>query len=138
MAKKAHEPTEQTRDLVEKLSAAGVRYEDIAVYLGITRPTLDKYYSEELKTGTIKANVKVAQTLYQQAMAGSTTAAIFWLKTRAGWREVQRLEMSGADGQPIQVNNGYDLSKLSKEKLLQLREILVEANAGANPDITGN
>ena len=138
MPRKPYKPTEQTRDLVEKLSAAGVRYEDIAVYLGITRPTLDKYYSEELKTGTIKANVKVAQTLYQQAMAGSTTAAIFWLKTRAGWREVQRLEMSGADGQPIQVNNGYDLSKLSKEKLLQLREILVEANAGANPDITGN
>ena len=91
---RAHVPTEQTRKLVEQLSAAGTRDEDIALYLGITKPTLYKYYKEELKLGTIKANTVIAQTLYQQAKEGNTTAAIFWLKTRAGWRETQHLEMS--------------------------------------------
>ena len=91
---KRHEPTEETRSKVENLAAAGVRHEDIALYLGITRPTLDKHYSKELKIGNIKANAAVAQTLYRQAMDGNTTAAIFWLKTRAGWRETQKVEMS--------------------------------------------
>jgi hypothetical protein len=35
-----------------------------------------------------EANAQVAQSLYQQATSGKKTAAtIFWLKTRAGWRE---------------------------------------------------
>ena len=89
-----HVPTEETRARVEQFAAAGIRNEDIALYLGITRPTLDKYYKEELRIGTIKANTVIAQTLYQQAKDGNTTAAIFWLKTRAGWRETQKLEMS--------------------------------------------
>ena len=54
------------------------------------------------------------------------------------FRDVNRHEISGMNGQPIQVDGGYDLSKLSKEKLLQLREILVEANAEQNPDNSGN
>ena len=90
----AHKPTDETRARVEQLAAAGTRNEDIALYLGITRPTLDKYYKEELKIGTIKANAVIANTLYQQAKEGNTTAAIFWLKTRAGWRETQKVEMS--------------------------------------------
>ena len=90
----AHKPTDETRARVESLSAAGTRYEDIAAYLGITRATLDKYYKDELKIGTIKANAAIANTLYKQALDGNTTAAIFWLKTRAGWRETQHLEMS--------------------------------------------
>lgn len=89
-----HVPTEETRARVEQFAAAGIRNEDIALYLGITRPTLDKYYKEELRIGTIKANTVIAQTLYQQAKDGNTTAAIFWLKTRAGWRETQKVEMS--------------------------------------------
>lgn len=92
--RKAHEPTDETCARVESLAAAGIRNEDIALYLGITRPTLNKYYKEELKIGNIKANAAVAQTLYRQAIEGNTTAAIFWLKTRAGWRETQKLEMS--------------------------------------------
>lgn len=94
MGRPTYKPTEETRRLVESLSAAGTRYEDIALYLGITRPTLDKYYSTELKLGTIKANTAIANTLYQQAKEGNTTACMFWLKTRAGWRETQRVEMS--------------------------------------------
>jgi len=94
MGRPPYKPTDEARARVEQLAAAGIRDEDIALYLGITRPTLDKYYKEELKIGTIKANAVIANTLYQQAKEGNTTAAIFWLKTRAGWRETQKVEMS--------------------------------------------
>lgn len=94
MSRNPHEPTEQTRKLVENLSAAGIRHEDIALYLGITRPTLNRYYSDELRLGLVRANASIAQTVFNQAKEGNTTAAIFWLKTRAGWREIQKVEMS--------------------------------------------
>jgi len=34
----------------------------------------------------------------------AVTAAIFWLKTRAGWRETSLYEVSGRDGGPIEVS----------------------------------
>ena len=90
-----HTPSEATRAMVQTLSGFGIKYEDIALYLGITRPTLDKYYKNELRLGTIKANSTIAETLYKKARDGDTTACIFWLKTRAGWREVQKMELEG-------------------------------------------
>ena len=48
-------------------------------------------YEKELAGGHIKANAKVAESLYRKAIGEgreSVTAAIFWLKTRARWKEV--------------------------------------------------
>lgn len=97
-----HKPNEENRKLVKTLSAVGTRYEDIAAKLDITDDTLRKHYRKELDEGRIEANASVAQTLFQQAKNGNTTAAIFWLKTRAQWRENDRLELTGANGGPIE------------------------------------
>lgn len=97
-----HKPDEETRKIVKMLSAVGTRHEDIAAKLEITDDTLRKHYRKELDEGRIEANASVAQTLFQQAKNGNTTAAIFWLKTRAQWRENDRLEVTGADGGPIE------------------------------------
>ncbi len=99
----AHIPTEEQKKMVRLLSAVGTRYEDIATKLGITDDTLRKHYKLELDEGRIEANASVAQTLYQQAKTGNTTAAIFWLKTRAQWRENDRLEVTGANGAPLEM-----------------------------------
>ena len=98
----AHIPTEENKKMVRLLSAVGTRHEDIATKLSITDDTLRKHYKVELDEGRIEANASVAQTLYQQAKNGNTTAAIFWLKTRAQWRENDRLEVTGADGGAIE------------------------------------
>tara|TARA_B110001454_G_scaffold45529_1_gene44636 strand:- start:289 stop:483 length:195 start_codon:yes stop_codon:yes gene_type:complete len=37
--------------------------------------------------------------LYKRALDGNVPAQIFYLKTQAGWREAQRLELTGAEGQ---------------------------------------
>jgi len=92
-----HRPTEESRTLVRSLAAYGVRHEDIASRLGISQDTLVRKYRVELDHGRVDANAAVAQTLYQKARAGDTTACIFWLKTRAGWREKVDLNHSSDD-----------------------------------------
>jgi uncharacterized protein YjcR len=98
---KEYVPTDDSRKLVRNLSAVGTRYIDIAQKLEISDDTLVKYYKKELEDGRIDANAAIAQTLFQQAKDGNTSAAIFWLKTRAGWKETNNLELTGADGGSI-------------------------------------
>jgi hypothetical protein len=100
---KKHEPTQQDRDTARRLSALGVPHEDIALRLKISSDTLVKYYQEELDEGRIDANSAIAGTLFNQAKKGNTAAAIFWLKTRARWKETQAHEHSGVDGGEIRI-----------------------------------
>ena len=101
-ANSKHIPTEATRAQVTALAIAGVPQDRIGEIVGVTKPTLRKYYREELDHGSDKANAKIASTLYQQAIDGSVAALIFWAKTRMGWRETNRTELTGADGGAIQ------------------------------------
>ena len=93
-----------TRNKVFMLSTVGTRHEDIATVLGISADTLTKYYNDELAKGRIEANASVAETLFKQAKEGNTTAMIFWLKSRAKWKETSQHEISGnPDGTPVEV-----------------------------------
>jgi hypothetical protein len=91
MGRPAYEPSEKDRAQVSALTAMGIPDYDIAKVMQISEPTLRKYYFRELEIGHISANSKVAQTLYKTATdpsnPKSVTAAIFWLKARAGWKE---------------------------------------------------
>jgi hypothetical protein len=90
MGRHSHQPDAAGRRQVEAMAAYGVPETDIARVLAIDPKTLRKHYRDELDTGQIKANSKVAESLYRKALsdgAQSVTAAIFWLKTRAGWKE---------------------------------------------------
>ena len=72
------------------MAGYGVPETDIARVLAIDPKTLRKHYREELDTGQIKATAKVAEFLFRKATTEGpqcVTAAIFWMKTRAGWRE---------------------------------------------------
>lgn len=87
----AHEPTAATRGMVESMAGFGIPQEDIARSIGIDAKTLRKHYADELDNGATKANAKVAQTLYKIATDANhkscASAAMFWAKTRMGWRE---------------------------------------------------
>src|SRR5688500_5029135 len=90
MGRRAHVPDPQTRRQVEAMAAYGVPEVDIARVIAIDPKTRRKHYREERDVGSIKANTKLAESLYRKALgdgAQSVTAAIFWLKTRAGWKE---------------------------------------------------
>lgn len=99
-----HLPNADTRIKVYTLAVVGTRHEDIATVLNISHDTLVKYYKEELDKGRIEANASVAETLFKQAKEGNTTAMIFWLKSRAKWKETSQHEISGnPDGSPVEV-----------------------------------
>ncbi len=87
MAQKAHKPTPEIRRQVETLVGFGMPQPDIARMVGIGLMTLHKYYREELDAGEGKANAQVANSLFKMATSGNVAAAIFWMKTRARWRE---------------------------------------------------
>jgi len=102
------EPTGAQRRLVKKLASIGITQATICGFVKgangkpISEPTLRKNFAVELDTGKIKANVKIAQTLYRKAIGDDTTSIIFWLKSQAGWKDVHRVEHTGGNGAPIQ------------------------------------
>jgi hypothetical protein len=107
MGRKAHRPEPSTRRQVEALAGYGVPEAEIAGVVGIDAKTLRKHYRPELDHGHTKANARVAENLYRKATGEgreAVTAAIFWLKTRAGWKETSLHEVGGRDGGPIEVS----------------------------------
>ena len=101
--RKPFEPTDAERKQVEALSGYGVPFEQIAALVrdGIHVDTLRKKFSTELVNGKAKANAQVGKGIFQKAMAGDTTAQIWWSKCQMGWKDVQRHEVTGKDGTPL-------------------------------------
>jgi hypothetical protein len=99
-------PTDAERKQVEAMSGYGVPFEQIAALVrdGIDIDTLRKYFQLELINGKAKANAKVGQGIFQKAMAGDTTAQIWWSKTQMRWSETQKHELTGANGVPLLSN----------------------------------
>ena len=122
----AHEPSDEIRAQVFALSSFGVTQDDISRFLGISDDTLRKYYAAELARAAIDRNAEVAAFLFRSA-SGSTIpegasysdcikAAMFWLKTRAQWRETNNLDHTSSDGS-MTPKPGIDLSKAPAELL---------------------
>ena len=70
-----YSPTEQDRKTVETMSAYGVPMEDIARSIGISIPTIRKYFEDELHNGRAKANAAVAQALFRRRPAPARKAS---------------------------------------------------------------
>jgi hypothetical protein len=88
---------------VESVAAMGGTNEQIAAALGIAKGTLfnirkrDKAVDEAIQRGKDKVDIQVVAALYKKALAGDTTAMIFWLKNRRPneWRDRHELDHSG-------------------------------------------
>ena len=97
MGRRAHQLDPTSRRQVEAMAAYGVPEADIATVVGIDPKTLRRHYRQELDTGHIKANSKVAENLFHKATGNgreAVIAAIFWLKTRAHWKETTVTEIA--------------------------------------------
>lgn len=83
---------------VEALAGYGLAAAEIACVLAIDEEELKATYACELESSPLKANARVAESLYRKALGEgreSVTAAIFWLKTRARWKETSVHEHEG-------------------------------------------
>lgn len=66
--------------------------------IGVSDRTLRKYYRQELDFATAQANAAIGGSLFNKAKAGNIQAQIFWMKTRAGWRETNNHNLVSEDG----------------------------------------
>lgn len=90
---------------LEVIASMGLTDQEIAVVLEIAERTLNYWkknnpeFNQALKRGKLKADLKVTESLYRKALAGDTTAQIFWLKNRMPekWREKSQVEIPGLD-----------------------------------------
>ena len=87
MPRKPFVVNETVREKVRHLAGVGVRQDDIARIIGCAPKTLRKRCRDDLDRGVAEANAVVSGSLFAAAKGGNVTAQIFWLKTRAQWRE---------------------------------------------------
>lgn len=87
MARRAFVVDGAVRERVRHLAGVGVRQDDIAKIIGCAPKTLRKRLRDELDRGVAEANAIVSGSLFAAAKGGNVSAQIFWLKTRAQWRE---------------------------------------------------
>jgi hypothetical protein len=87
MARKAFVVTDAMCERVRSLASVSARQDNIAKIIGCNATTLRAYFSDELEHGMVEANAEIAGHLFASATAGNVVAQIFWLKTRARWRE---------------------------------------------------
>ncbi|MBF0560706.1 MAG: hypothetical protein HQL37_01570 [Alphaproteobacteria bacterium] len=118
-------PSDKQRATVHTLASYGFPTTEIAKVVGVAASTLRKHCQHELDTAPIEANARVAQFLLDHATQGTAAAniqaAIFWLRTRARWRETPvSLEHSGPEGGPIQLAGTPEQRKAALDMALAM------------------
>ena len=129
MSRKPHEPTNESRQLVQLHATIGTPQAIIADILGIDDKTLRLYYREELDQAMARANASVGGALFKKATKGDTAAMIFWMKTRAGWREKQEVDVT-SNGATIAITS-LDLKNLTDAELENMSKMLSKAQGQA-------
>ncbi len=94
----AYQPTESDRGMVTVMAAAGIPQDRIGrcIGTGISPDSLARHFRHELDVGKDKIDGICAQGLVKLMQEGNLGALCFWAKTRMGWRETQKLEVSGS------------------------------------------
>jgi len=102
-------PTDDERKMVEQMIAVGIPQESVARVIrgGIDPKTLRKHFREELDTASTRANAKIGGTLFNKAIGGDTTAAIWWSKTRMGWSEKMNHGFTDSEGKDVAVTVNF-------------------------------
>lgn len=117
---------------VERLAQVCDNEEEIALALGISYRTLQNRkkdfanFATAIKKGKAKANAFVGGKLMNLIKEGNPAAIIFYMKSRCGWRETVRQEITGAEGGSIKIDNNPDLDDVSLDDLKKARALLYE------------
>jgi AcrR family transcriptional regulator len=108
------------RNTVIVLKGNGESLPAIARAIGISEPTLNKYYKGELVSAHADLKARMGAALVRQALAGNINALKFWLATHGGadWRvpkedaeAMARALGNDSDIEPVQIympSNGRD------------------------------
>jgi len=101
----------ETTDKDGKCTMSEVRYQQrpytiagLAYHLEMTTQALRNYEAKDEFLCIIKrAKQKVEMNIEEQLIDGKSAAGpIFWLKNHAGYSDTQKVELTGADGKPVE------------------------------------
>ena len=107
MAKEKWQATDKDIEQIRTMSGYRISTDKIAIILGISKKTLErarKYdarVDDAIEKGREQAGALLHQWAYQSAQRGNVAMQIFLLKTQHGFRETERVELTGADGAPL-------------------------------------
>lgn len=84
--------TNEHISIIEDMSGKGCTLSQIAIFCDVSDSTLDRWMAEPrikraYERGRLIAQQQVAGTLFNLAIEGDVTAAIFYLKSQAGWTD---------------------------------------------------
>jgi len=137
-----HIPTQKSRKGVLHAVGLGMNHENIAKVMGISVNALTNHYREELDIGLSVVMDDVKTNLYNIARdpnhKGTVQAGMYLLSRLGGdsFRDVKRVEMTGADGKPLEISQKtqtIDPRLLDADQREALRDILNSALRLAAP-----
>lgn len=111
---KGHDPAVAKQ--VQAMAQYGLTQENIASIIGMEADTLRKWYDKEFHEGKQKANLKVAQRLFEKAMSGDTACLTFWAKTQMRWRETLHVDNTSSDGSMSPAKTGFTIEFVEPKK----------------------
>ncbi len=74
MARPAFKPTNALRRRVSIAAGAGMSHQDIAIGLGISRPTLEKHFMTEISVGANARRLEILEVMHKTAKKGNVAA----------------------------------------------------------------
>lgn len=137
-----HIPTQKSRKGVLHAVGLGMNHENVAKVMGISINALRNHYREELDVGLSVVMDDVKTNLYNIARdpnhKGTVQAGMYLLSRLGGdlYRDVKRVEMTGADGKPLEISQKtqtIDPRLLDADQREALRDILNSALRLAAP-----
>lgn len=106
---------------IQRMAGLGLKVEQMAAVLGMSKKTFErrmkdtKGAADALEKGRAVAVMNVSETAYELATSRKhPIMTMFWLKCQGRWKEVQPVEISGPNGQPIETRA---LEKMTDEEL---------------------
>ena len=104
---KTNVPTARALAQAKTCGAIGLSVSDTRRVLNVSGAEFEASYLESYEDGQASGRFAAAREMFRKATKTSdampnVTANIFWLKSRAQWKEADKLEISGPDGGPIQ------------------------------------
>lgn len=122
--------TPELLKMVEQFGVIRLPHDQIAIVLGVSKDTFelqmkrDPSLRQALDKGRASSSIESRKTLYQMAVKEKNPRMLeFYLKTQEGFKSIERLELTGANGGPVKTQ--YE--GLSDEQLLaRLKELKYE------------
>lgn len=121
---------------IEAYASRGLKKMEIAAALGISTKTLyrreqdTEEVAEALERGRSKGVAVVADHLMKAIEGGDVRAMIFFLKSVGGWRDTDRVELSGPEGGAIPVAP----QPMTKEELDAIRGMMIHERQSSTPE----